>query len=153
MLSRAEIHHVSVCAESRVVGQIPARVVGIFVDHDRIIVPVPIRGVIIIVRRYAEEPVVEPKAIAVSSAKTILVAAAEASREATVFPRMIHVIVFVTPAGIVADPRVIVMNVRRFWMFGAIAERTTILLRVSFLGAAFLGSRLRRTAFGSAIFS
>jgi len=128
-------------------------VIGIFVDHDRIIVPFPIRGVIVIVRRYAEEPVVEPEAIAVSSAKTILVATAEASREAAVFPRMIHVIVFVTAAGIVADPRVVMMDVRSFGMFGAIAERTMILLRVAFLGMAFLGSRLRRTAFGSAIFS
>jgi len=49
-------------------------------------------------------------------------AAAEAAGEAPMFPGTINVIVFVTAAGIMADPRVIMVDVRRLGMLGAIAE-------------------------------
>ncbi len=80
-------------AEPRVVGQVSAVVVGIFVDYDRIAVPNPIRGVVVFVRRHTEVEAAEPETFAVSSAQTEHVAAAKAAGEVAVLPRMIDVIV------------------------------------------------------------
>lgn len=153
MLSRAEVRDVDVRAGPRVVGQIPAWVVGIFVDHDGVVAPVPIIHVVVVVRRDTEIKIVEPEAIAISSAKAVLMAAAKAAGEAAVFPWMIKVIVFVTPAGIMADPRVIVVDVRRFRMIRLIAERTTIFLRTALLRTALLRPSVWWAALGRAIFS
>ena len=86
---------VDVGAESGVVGQIPAVVVGIFVDDDGIAVPEPISSVVVIIGRHAEEEAAEPEALAVSSAKAEHMAAAKAAVEAAVFPGMLDVIVLV----------------------------------------------------------
>src|SRR5260370_795808 len=99
-----EILDVDVGAESGVVGQVPAVVVGIFVDDDGIAVPIPVVGVVVIVGSYAEIEAAEPKALAISSAKVIDVAAAKAAGEAAVFPGMIEMIVRVAATGIMADP-------------------------------------------------
>jgi hypothetical protein len=120
-------------------------VVGIFVDHDGIAIPEPIRGVVVVIRRYAEVPVIEPETIAAAASKAILMAAAEAARESAVLPRTIHMVVFVTPTGIVADPGVIVVDVRHLRMIRLIAEGTMIVLRACVLGTAVLRAPLLRT--------
>jgi hypothetical protein len=148
-LSRAEILDVDVGAESGVVGQVPAVVVGIFVDDDGIAVPEPIRGVVVIVGRHAEVEAAEPEAFAVSSAKTEHMAAAKAAIEAAVFPGMIDVIVGIVAAGIVANPLVIVVDVRGFRVVGLIAEGASILLRSGF-GCAIFGCAILRGARRSA---
>jgi hypothetical protein len=136
--------------------------VGVFVDHDGVIVPVPIADVVEVIWRDTEIKIVEPETIAISPAKTVLMAAAETAREAAVFPWMIKVIVFVTASAIVAHPGVVVVDVRCFRMLGAIAEGTTILLaaivllgaivlRASFLRTAFLRASFLRVAFLRAI--
>jgi hypothetical protein len=140
---------VDVRAGSGVIGQIPARVIRIFVDHDRIAVPAPIIHIVIIVRRNAEEPVVKPEAVAVSSSEVILMAASKTAGETAVLPRMIEVIVGIVTAGIVPDPSVIVVDVRSFRVTRLIAERPA----VSFLRAAFRRAVVLRTILGSAILS
>jgi len=95
---------VDVGAESRVVGQVPAVVVGIFVDDDGIAVPEPIRSVVVIVGRNTEVEAAEPETFAVSPAKTEHMAAAKSAGEVAVLPRMIDVIVGIVVAGIVAMP-------------------------------------------------
>src|SRR5260370_40336153 len=124
----AEILDVDVGAESGVVGQVPAVVVGIVVDDDGIAVPIPVIGVVVIVGSYAEVEAAEPEALAVSSAKGIDVTAAKAAGEAAVFPGMIEVIVRVAATGIMADPSAIVVNVRRIRMIGPIAEGASVVL-------------------------
>src|ERR1700739_2207256 len=109
----AEILDVDVGTEPGVVGQVPAVVVGIFVDDDRIAVPIPVIGVVVIVGSYAEIADAEPKALAVSSAQVIDVAAAKAAGEVAVLPGVIEMVVRVSATGIVADPSPIVMDVRR----------------------------------------
>ena len=160
----AEILDVDVGAEPGVVGQVPAVVVGIFVDDDGIAVPIPVVGVVVVVGSYAEIEAAEPKALAVSSTKVIDVAAAKAAGEAAVFPGMIEMIVRVAATGIMADPSAIVVDVRRIRMTLPIAEGASVVLRVAFraaiirtatLGAAILravrwgASRGRRTVRGN----
>jgi hypothetical protein len=149
---------VGVRAHPGVVGQVPTWVVGIFVDHDGIAIPEPIRGVLVVIRRNAEVPVIEPETIAAAASKAILMAAPETARESAVFPRMVDMIVRVVAAGIVADPGVIVVDVRHLRMIRLIAEGTMIVLRACVLGTALLRAPLLRTcvlwsALRSAIFS
>lgn len=144
----AEILDVDVGAGSGVVGEIPTVVVGIFVDHDGIAVPVPVTGVVVIKGRYAEVEAVEPEAFAVSSSKVKLMAAAKAAVEAAVFPGMIQVVVRIAATGIVTDPMVIVVNVRRVRVIGAIAEGATVILRAAF-GSAILRAAGRSASRGS----
>jgi len=144
----AEILDVDVGAESGVVGQVPAVVVGIFVDDDGIAVPIPVVGVVVVVGSYAEIEAAEPKALAVSSANVIDVAAAKAAGEAAVFPGMIEMIVRVAATGIVADPSAIVVDVRRIRMTLPIAEGASVVLRVgiraAIIGTAILGAAILR---------
>jgi len=141
-LSGSEILDVDVSAESGVVGQVPAVVVGIFVDDDGIAVPEPIRGVVVIVGRHTEVEAAEPETFAVSSAKAEHVAAAKAAGEVAVLPSMIDVIVGIVAAGIVANPCVIVVDVRRLGMIGFVLEGASVLLCMAF----------RCVIFGCAIF-
>jgi len=144
----AEILDVDVGAESGVVGQVPAVVVGIFVDDDGIAVPIPVVGVVVVVGSYAEIEAAEPKALAISSAKVIDVAAAKAAGEAAVFPGMIEMIVRVAATGIMADPSAIVVDVRRIRMTLPIAEGASVVLRVgvraAIIGTAILGAAILR---------
>jgi predicted anti-sigma-YlaC factor YlaD len=118
-------------------------VVGIVVDDDGIAVPVPVIGVVVIVGSYAEIEGAEPEAVAVSTSQVILMAAAKAAGKAAVFPGMIEVIVRVAATGIVTDPVVIVVDVRRVRMIGPIAEGATVVLIVAVRSAIFGSTILR----------
>src|SRR5260370_4840466 len=126
----AEILDVDVGAESGVVGQVPAVVVGIFGDDDGIAVPIPVVGEVVIVASDAEIEAAEPKALAISSAKVIDVAAAKAAGEAAVFPGMIEMIARVAATGIIADPSALAAGGRRIRMTLPIAEGASVVLRV-----------------------
>jgi hypothetical protein len=127
---------VDVGAEPHVVGQIPAVVIGILVDRDVVVVPVPIIAVVIVVGCDLEVRVLEPEALAVPSLEAINVAGAEAESKASVLPGTINAVVGIVATGIVADPPPIVrMDVGSVGMLGVIAERGTlvawlVLLRV-----------------------
>jgi len=45
----AQIQDVDVCAEPHVIGEVVSGVVGIVINHDVIVVPKPVVGVVIIV--------------------------------------------------------------------------------------------------------
>jgi len=80
-------------------------------------------------------------------------AAAKAAIEAAVFPGMIDVIVGIDAARIVANPLVIVVDVRGFRVVGLIAEGASILLRSGFrcaiFGCAILRGARRSASHGS----
>jgi len=80
-------------------------------------------------------------------------AAAKAAIEAAVFPGMIDVIVGIVAARIVANPLVIVVDVRGFRVVGLIAEGASILLRSGFrcaiFGCAVLRGARRSASHGS----
>src|SRR5712672_425940 len=140
-LSRTEILDVDVCAEPGVIGQVPAVVVGIFVNDNGIPVPIPIANVAVVVGGDVEEEAAEPEALAISAAQMVDMTAAKAAGKAAVLPRMVNVIVGIIATGVVTDPLVVVMDVRSFRMTGAIAEGAMIILWVA----------LRRAVFGRAI--
>jgi uncharacterized RDD family membrane protein YckC len=72
--------------------------------------------------------------------------AAKATGEAAVFPRMIEMIVGIVAAGIVADPSVIVVDVRSFGVIGLIAEGGVSIFLGAGFGSAIFGSAIFRTA-------
>ena len=82
-------------AEPGVISQVPTIVVRIFIDDDRIAVPIPITNVVEIVRCNRKVEAAEPEALAVASAQTENMAPAKSTVEVPVFPRMIQMIVLV----------------------------------------------------------
>jgi hypothetical protein len=112
--------------------------VWIFVDHDGVAVPVPVVDVVIVVGRNAEVKIVEPEAVAIATSKAVFMTAPKAAGETTVFPGVVEVIALVAPPGIVTNPGIVMMNVRRLGMIGMIAERMTIVLRTTLWGATFV---------------
>src|SRR5437660_1040514 len=98
-LSRTEILDVDVCAEPVVIGQVPAVVVGIFVNDNGIPVPIPIVNVAVVVGGDVEEEAAEPEALAISAAQMVHMAAAKAAGKAAVLPRMVNVIVGIVATG------------------------------------------------------
>jgi hypothetical protein len=113
---------VDVCAKPHVVGEIPTIMIGVFVDHDVIAVPVPITAVARVKWRYAEIEAAEPKAAGTASGEMPNVSAAETSCKAAVFPRVVEVEAGVVASLIVPDPLAVVVNVRGFRVSFLIAE-------------------------------
>jgi hypothetical protein len=119
-LSGTEIHHMHVGAETNVIGQIPTRIVRVNVDNDVVGVPQPIRAVVNIVGRDAEEEPAELEARWAAACQAVDVTAADVSWEMAVLPRMVEVIVRVRAA---ANPLAGAgMNVRCGGMVGLITK-------------------------------
>jgi len=113
--------HVDVGAESRVVGEVPAVMVGIFVDHDLVAVPEPVTAQGKIKGGDAESEAAKPEAVGTASANAPYMAAAEATGESAMFPGMIEVEAGIVSPGIVPDPFSVVVDVRSFWVAFAVA--------------------------------
>jgi hypothetical protein len=122
-------------------------VIRIFVNHDRIAIPIPIVDVLVVKRRHAKVKVVKEKTFAVSSANTELMSASEPTVESPVFPWVIEVKASIIPTLIMANPLIVVVNVRRLRMARLVAERPVIRLSASFRRAVFLRTRLSATIF------
>ena len=116
--------HVDVGSQSRVVGEIPAVVVGVFVDNDLVAVPEPATAQGQVKRGNAEGPAAEPETAGAASAYAPDMAATEAAGEAAVLPGMIEVKAGIVAPGVVAHPRAVVVNVRSIGMAFAIAIRS-----------------------------
>ena len=112
----------NVSAESHVVSEIPAVVVGILIDDDVIAIPEPVATVANVIRSHAEIEAAEPEAVGAASSQMPDVAAAEAARKASVLPGMIKVIVSIVGASAMANPFAIGMDVRRIRMSGLVVE-------------------------------
>ncbi len=140
LLTSAEIRDVNVSAESRVVGQVPAVVVGIFVDHDLIGIPEPVIGEVVFEWGHAEVETSKPEALPVSTRDPKDVAAAETAGKASMLPRMINVEADIIAAGIVSDPLITRVDVGSLRVSGLVAER-----------AGFLGPIFWRTVFRGAV--
>src|ERR1700722_4210010 len=109
-------------AEAGVIGEIPAGVIGIVVQHDVIAVPQPIVGVVVVVRRDVPVKATEPEAVAASPFDAIDVVAANFTSEVSVFPNVILMVTSVVAASFMADPLIILsMHVRRFGMAWLVA--------------------------------
>jgi hypothetical protein len=139
---------VDVDSESDVIGQIPAQVVGIVVEDDVIVCPVPIVAITYIIRKDAEVVSAEPKTGGASTFKTPDVTTADGGGEAAVLPRMIEMEAGIVAAGVMTDPCAVGMNVGGFGMSLVIAKRLAIFGLggggVGFLFGSTLHGALRR---------
>jgi hypothetical protein len=91
-------------AETRVVSEVPAWIVGIFVDDNVIRVPEPGVCVSEIVRSDAPVPVIEPEAVRAAADEAPTMCGTEAAIPMAMFPRVIEVVVRVVGAVVVTDP-------------------------------------------------
>jgi hypothetical protein len=114
---------VDVSPQPHVVGEIPAEVVRVLIDHDVIPAPVPIAAVANVIGRDAEIEPAEPEARRATAGKMPQVAAAESAGEMAVLPRMIEMVVRVVRTRVVSDPLAIRVDVRSLRMTGRVAER------------------------------
>jgi hypothetical protein len=120
--SGSQIHHVDVYAEADVVCQVPADVVGIFVDDDVVAIPEPAVAKADVVRSDAEIEAAEPEAAGTASGQMPYVAGAETAGKVAVLPRMIEVVVGIVGTGIVADPFAVGVNVGGVGMAFVVVE-------------------------------
>ena len=141
MLLSAEVLHVDIGAESHVVGKVPAWVVGIVVDHDLVVRPIPVIDVVQIKRSHTEVEAVKPKAVGPASADAPDVATAEATGEAAMFEGTIEVVACVVSSSVVSNPLAVVVNVRGFGvaLLVAIRPRRSFLTWHGFLTWCVLG--------------
>ena len=86
--------------------------VGVLIEHDLVGVPKPVIAEGNIIRGHAKVVAAEPEALRPASRKPPNMAAAEATREASMFPGMIEMIVDVIAASIMPNPFAVGMNVR-----------------------------------------
>ena len=106
----------SVRAQPRVIGKIPANMVWILVDHDLIASPIPARHDVEIVRGDVPVEVVEPEALRVSSRQHEYMLRSKTAAEMSVCPWLSEMVMRIGSATIVSNPfivlRVNVRNVR-----------------------------------------
>ena len=95
-------------SEASVVGEVPAGVVGVFVDDDLIAGPQPAVAVGVVIGRDAEVEASEPEARWTSASEMPDVAGAEARSEVAVLPGMVEVVMRIAGAGVVAYPMLLI---------------------------------------------
>jgi len=110
------VHHVHVRPEPDVVGEVPAYVIGIFVNDYLVRIPAPVIAEAKIIGSDGKVEAAEPKALAVPALDPPHVFPAKATRKTSMFPGMLDAIMIVGAPGIVADPFVVAVNVRGFRM-------------------------------------
>jgi hypothetical protein len=116
MLLRSEVLHVNIGAQPWVVGEIPSVVVGIFVDHDLVAVPEPVRAPGQVKRGNAKSPAIKPETGRAASADVPHVAAAETAGETAMLKRMIEVETGIIASSVVPDPGTVVVYMRGLGM-------------------------------------
>ena len=112
-----------VSTEADVIGEIPARVIGIVVDDDGIGAPQPVVHVPHIEGRHAEIPAIEEEAAGTAAPQMIDVIAPDRSLKTTVFEWSRLVKPRIVMSGM-ADPFVVLVHVGRFRVATLIPERS-----------------------------
>jgi len=147
-LAVPQIHHVHVSPQANVIRQVPAHVVGIFVDHDVIPGPIPVTAESQIRIGNREIEAVEPEPRRAAAAQMPPVGGTESATEMAVLPRMIDMESRIVLAGIVPDPG-LAIHVGGFRMTGLIRKmllgRRSIVFRR--LGSIAHRSRTTRRGF------
>jgi hypothetical protein len=145
-LPSPEIHDVSIDSQPNVIGQVPAVMVGVGIDHDVVAIPEPVVGIVIVVRRNLGEEAADVESVAVPTVKAPDVLLTDPARKASVFPRMIEMIVGIVASGIVSHPLIVFrVDVRGFGMTLLIAEAAPLIFLLLRSGTPI---GLRRTRCG-----
>jgi len=118
----AKILHVDVGAQPDVIGEIPALMVGIFIDHDVVSVPVPVIDESQVKGGDAEVEATKPEAARASSCDAPGMSTAEAAVKVAMLPGMIEVEAGIVAPASVSDPFAVVVNVRRVGMAFPVAK-------------------------------
>jgi hypothetical protein len=118
----AEIGYVNIGAEARVVGEIPAVVIGVCINHDVVAVPIPVVGIGQVEWGDAEVEAAKPEAAGIAAFQAPAVRAAEAAVEAAMLPGMIEVKTYVVAAVVVSNPFAVVVDVGGFGMALTVVE-------------------------------
>jgi len=106
---------VNVGAQAYVVGEIPAIVVGIFVNHHVVAVPIPVIGVGKVKRGDAEVEATKPETPRIPTLDAPTMSTAEATLKAAVLPRVVLAKAVIIPPHVVPNPFAVVVDV---WGFG-----------------------------------
>lgn len=107
-------------AQSRVVRKIPTWIVGIFVDNNRVARPIPASHETDIGGRDAKVESAKPEATGAAARETKNMSRAKPTREVSVSPRMVHVVL--RSAAVVSNPFTISVNMRRVGMPLCVAQ-------------------------------
>jgi len=114
---------VDVGSEARVIGEIVAGIVGIFVEDEVVAVPEPVADKAYIHRSNAEVIAIEPETIRAAAFKAPDMMRAKFAGKMSMLPGMVEVVARTIPAFIVADPAIPVgVNVRSIGVPGMIIE-------------------------------
>src|ERR1700758_804603 len=118
----------NVSAQAYVVSEIPAVVIGVFVNHHVVAIPIPVSGVSKVKRRDAEVEATKPETAGIPTLDAPPMSAAEATLKAAVLPRVVQVEAVVIPPPIVADPFPVAVDVRGFRMAVAVLIRMPVVV-------------------------
>jgi len=111
---------VNVGAQAYVVSEIPAVVVGVFVNHYVVAVPIPVIGVGKVKRGDAEVEATKPETAGIPTLDAPTMSTTEATLKAAVLPRMVQVEAVVIPPHVVTNPFAVVVDVWGFRMAVAV---------------------------------
>jgi len=138
---------VNVGAQAYVVSEIPAVVVGIFVNHHVVAVPIPVIGVSKVKRGDAEVEATKPETPGIPTLDAPTMSTAEATLKAAVLPRVVLAKAVIIPPHVVPNPFAVVVDVWGFGMAVAVLIRVPIpivmvvIVAVAFVLVAMIGLR------------
>lgn len=142
--SGAEELYVDVLAQAHVVGEIPTQVIRILIENDVVGIPKPVGAVCIVVWSDGKVVAAKPEALRTAARQTPAMLRPKSTREMSVSPRAVDLVVGIVAAAIVTDPLAIGVHVRRVGMAFLVAEVSAVLLRWMLFGSAlFLRTLLR----------
>lgn len=129
--------------QPHVIGQIPAHVVRVVIDDDIIRIPEPVAAIADIVGSHAEVEPAKPETVGSSSRKVPDMPRTEPASEVSVLPRMIEVVVRITPSCVMAHPPVARVNVRNVRVTRRVAKVSVLLngMRIAANGSRTAGWR------------
>lgn len=122
----SQIRYVNVSAQAYVVSEIPAIVVGVFVDDHVVAVPIPAVGIGKVKRGDTEVEAAKPETAGIPTLNAPPMSATEATLKAAVLPWMVEVEAIVLPPPIVTDPFAVAVHVRGFRMVVAVPIGTSV---------------------------
>ena len=118
----------SIGAQPRVIGKVPAVVVWIGIDHDIVAIPEPAAGIVVVIWRNLKEKAAHVETIPVATTEPPNVLRADATCEVSVLPGMVEMVVRIIAPAIVAYPLIILrVDVWRFRMARLILESLALI--------------------------
>ena len=137
----------NVSAQAHVVSEIPAVVVGVFVNHDVVAIPIPAVGIGKVKRGDAEVEAAKPETTGIPTLYAPPMSATEATSKAAVLPRMVEVEAVVIPPPAVTNPLAVAVDMRGFGVAVAVPIRVpvavvmVVIVAVVFVPIAMIGLR------------